>query len=85
MIAYVPGRKPRRHPAPTPRPDFVVMRGPKAVAVLDAKYRDLWEHPLPRDILYQLAIYAMIHEGATSAILYPNPSRRGAGGPHRGP
>jgi 5-methylcytosine-specific restriction enzyme subunit McrC len=73
MIAYVPGCNPRRHPAPTPRPDFVVMRGPKAVAVLDAKYRDLWEKPLPRDMLYQLAIYAMIHEGATSTILYPTP------------
>lgn len=71
MLAFVPGWNPRHSRAPTPRPDFVVSQGSKTVAILDAKYRDLWENALPRDMLYQLAMYAMSHEGGTSTILYP--------------
>jgi 5-methylcytosine-specific restriction enzyme subunit McrC len=71
MLAYVPGWNPRRQQAPVPRPDFLVSIGTKVLAILDAKYRDLWEHPLPRDMLYQLALYATIHEGGAATILYP--------------
>jgi 5-methylcytosine-specific restriction enzyme subunit McrC len=71
MVTFARGFNPRGQQAPRLRPDFVVSRGSEKY-ILDAKYRDLWRHRLPRDMLYQLAIYAMSQPaGATAAILYP--------------
>jgi 5-methylcytosine-specific restriction enzyme subunit McrC len=56
MMRYHPAFNPQGRRSPTPRPDFAVMRNGKLVALLDAKYRDLWEKPLPRQMLYQFCI-----------------------------
>jgi 5-methylcytosine-specific restriction enzyme subunit McrC len=73
LFVYDPLRNPLRRRAPAPRPDFVVRRGTDVVVVLDTKYRDLWDETLPREMLYQLALYALgQHEGRRrSVILYP--------------
>ena len=72
MIRYSPAFNPSRQRAPVPRPDFVVTRQGVPCSILDAKYRDLWETPLPREMLYQLVVYAVsLRHNPQSAILYP--------------
>jgi 5-methylcytosine-specific restriction enzyme subunit McrC len=70
VFAYSPDANPRRRAAPSPRPDFALIRGNALKSFLDAKYRDIWEHELPAGWLYQLSIYALSLPAQVSVLLY---------------
>ncbi|WDQ14565.1 McrC family protein [Rhodopirellula sp. P2] len=72
MMRYNPGFNPQGKQSPTPRPDYAITKNGRLRALLDAKYRDLWDKPLPREMLYQLVVYAISQpSNPTSSILYP--------------
>lgn len=75
MMRYHPRFNPRNQRSPTPRPDYAVMHQGTIRALLDAKCRDLWEKQLPRDLLYQLVVYAVSQRASPkSAIRFPTTS-----------
>lgn len=72
MVAYHPQYNPQKKRSATLRPDFAIIKDNQVVALLDAKYRDLWENPLPRHMMYQVAMYAFTQDKpGTAIILYP--------------
>jgi len=73
MLVYDPFHNPRRRKSPVLRPDYLIFDRYQPVAILDAKYRDLWNNDLPPDMLYQLTIYALSRfpEVRNAVILYP--------------
>lgn len=68
-LVYASGWNPQKRHDPAPRPDFALVKNGKVIRLLDAKYRDVWETSLPRDMLYQLAIYALSGQGDSRAVL----------------
>ncbi len=74
VFDYDPANNPHQRCPPKLRPDFMIMRSGKVSAIVDAKYRDLWERNLPREMLYQLSLYALGQEANNrrATILYPS-------------
>lgn len=72
LLRYACNENPQGRKAPRPRPDFAIKMADGKLHLLDAKYRDLWEKSLPREMLYQLSIYALSQpKGSIATILYP--------------
>ena len=69
----IPGQK-----LGAPRPDYALLREGRLIALIDAKYRDIWLRGMPPGWLYQVSFYALAQGSTTSeasaAIIYPTDS-----------
>lgn len=70
-------RAPPGFRTPRPRPDLVVYREGRPLAVLDTKYADLVKHRPSSAILYQASVYALAWSGTAredvpAILLFPN-------------
>jgi 5-methylcytosine-specific restriction enzyme subunit McrC len=70
-FAYARDANPQETEPPVPRPDIELRSTGSTGTFLDAKYRDLWATTLPREMLYQLCVYALASSRGEAAIVYP--------------
>jgi len=74
IFAFAVHANPRQRTAPAPRPDFALFSGNALRGFLDAKYRDIWEHDVSAEWLYQLSMYALASPTRVSVMLYASMS-----------
>ncbi|MDV4152117.1 restriction endonuclease [Clostridium sp. AL.422] len=73
MFIYDPDFNIKMRRNPILKPDFILEKDGKVEKLFDAKYKDLYNNPLPSSMLYQLSIYALSGLGNYEAtILYPS-------------
>lgn len=72
MLRWDPDQNPLGLKDPLPRPDFAVHVKGEPPELLDAKYQDLAARPPSREVVYQLAMYALSRDASGRAtILFP--------------
>jgi 5-methylcytosine-specific restriction enzyme subunit McrC len=74
VFSYAANANPQRRNIRSPRPDYALYRQRALLAFMDAKYRDLWTHKLPREWLYQLGLYAACAPQRHALVLYATTS-----------
>jgi 5-methylcytosine-specific restriction enzyme subunit McrC len=72
MLRWDSAHNPQGLKDPLPRPDFAVRMKGQPLELLDAKYQDLAHGPPSREVVYQLAMYALSRDvSARATVLHP--------------